>query len=296
MAAVTEREAIKRKAQVIEELGKLVNEYETVAVAQLHKVRALQLQQLSQKFRKDIGVRVAKNTLIVRALASSRRANINKLAEHLKGSNILLFTNMDPFKLTILLNKNKTRMTAKAGDIAPNDIIILAGNTGLPPGPAISELHDIGARTKIDMGSVWVVEDSVVVKKGETVQPKVAGVLSKLGVKPLEIGLGIVAAYEKGSIFTSDDLQFKVDDFRKQLEDASSQAFNLALNAIYPTDLTVEINLQQAYLNARSLAINASYISPEVAQEIIAKAHNHAIALASKLVTVNKDAAPPEFQ
>jgi len=296
LAAVTEREAIKRKAQVIEELGKLVNEYETVAVAQLHKVRALQLQQLSQKFRKDIGVRVAKNTLIVRALASSRRANINKLAEHLKGSNILLFTNMDPFKLTILLNKNKTRMTAKAGDIAPNDIIILAGNTGLPPGPAISELHDIGARTKIDMGSVWVVEDSVVVKKGETVQPKVAGVLSKLGVKPLEIGLGIVAAYEKGSIFTSDDLQFKVDDFRKQLEDASSQAFNLALNAIYPTDLTVEINLQQAYLNARSLAINASYISPEVAQEIIAKAHNHAIALASKLVTVNKDAAPPEFQ
>ena len=296
MAADTERETIKRKAQVVEELGKLVNEYETVAVAQLHKVRAPQLQQLSQKFRKDIGMRVAKNTLIVRALASSRRANINKLAEHIKGSNILLFTNTDPFKLTILLNKNKTRMTAKAGDIAPNDIVILAGNTGLPPGPAISELHDIGARTKIDMGSVWVVEDSVVVKKGETVQPKVAGVLSKLGVKPLEIGLGIVAAYEKGSVFTSDDFQFKVDDFRKQLGDASSQAFNLAFNAIYPTDLTVKINLQQAYLNARNLAINASYISPEVAQEIIAKAHNHAIALASKLATVNKDAAPPEFK
>lgn len=296
MTAVTERATVKRKAQVIEELDKLVNEYDTVAVAHLHKVRAPQLQQLSQKFRKDICMRVAKNTLIVRALANSRRSNINNLTENLKGSNILLFTNMDPFKLAILLNKNKTRMTAKAGDIAPNDIVIPAGNTGLPPGPAISELHDIGARTKIDMGSVWVVEDAVVVKKGEAVQPKVAGVLSKLGVKPLEIGLGIVAAYEKGSVFTSDDLQFKVDDFRKQLEDAVSQAFNLALNAIYPTDLTVKINLQQAHLNARNLAINVNYVSPEVAKEIVAKAHSYAIALAYKLVAINKDAAPPESQ
>jgi large subunit ribosomal protein L10 len=61
--------------------------------------------------------------------------------------------------------KNKTKMTAKAGDVAPNDIIVPAGNTGLPPGPAISELHDVGIRTKIDVGSVWIVNDATVVKK-----------------------------------------------------------------------------------------------------------------------------------
>ncbi len=296
MAAVTERATIKRKAQVIEELDKLTNEYDTVAIAHLHKVRAPQLQQLSQKFRKDIRMKVAKNTLTARALAESRRPNIDKLAEHLKESNVLLFTNLDPFKLAILLNKNKTQMTAKAGDIAPNDVVIPAGNTGLPPGPAISELHDIGARTKIDMGSVWVIEDAVVVKKGEAVQPKVAGVLSKLGIKPLEIGLGIVAAYEKGAVFTSEDFQFKVEEYVKQLEDAASEAFNLALNAFYPTDLTVKINLQQAYLNAKNLAVNSSYVSPEVAPEVIAKAHSQAMALASKVAAVNKDAAPPELK
>lgn len=295
MAVIAERATIKRKAQVIEELDKLVNEYDTVAIAHLHKVRAPQLQQLSQKFRKDVRMRVAKNTLIVRALTKSRRSNINNLTEHLKGSNILLFTNTDPFKLAILLNKSKTRMTAKAGDIAPNDIVISAGNTGLPPGPAISELHDIGARTKIDMGSVWVVEDTIVVKKGEVVQPKAAGVLSKLGVKPLEIGLEIIAAYEKGFIFTS-DLQFKVDDFRKQLEDAASQAFNLALNSTYPTAVTIKINLQQAHLNARNLAINANYTAPEVAKEIVAKAHSHMMQLASKLAAINKEAAPSELR
>ena len=292
LAAITERAAIKKKMQVIDELNKLVDEHDTVAIAHLFKVRAPQIQQLSQKFRGDMRMRVVKNTLIMRAQSKNKRPNVNKLAEHLKGSNVLLFTNTDAFKLTILLNKNKTQMTAKAGDIAPNDIVIPAGNTGLPPGPAISELHDVGARTRIDMGSVWVIEDAVVVKRGEIVQAKVAGVLSKMNVKPLEIGLELVAAYESGSVFGSEDFQFKVDDYVKQLEGAASQALNLAVNAVYPTDVTIKINLQQAYLKAKNLAINSNYVAPEVAREIITKAHSQASALAAKVSEIIKSAAP----
>lgn len=282
MAAVTERASIKKKMQVIDELDQLVDKYDTVAVAHLTKVRAPQIQQLTQKFRGDVHMRVAKNTLTTRAISKSKKRSINKLADHLKGSNVLLFTDTDAFKLAILLNKNKTKMTAKAGDIAPNDIVIPAGNTGMPPGPAISELHDVGARTKIDMGSVWVVEDAVVVKRGEAVQAKVAGVLSKMGIKPLEIGLQLVAAYEDGSVFTDNDFQFKVEDYQKQLEGAASQALNLAVNAAYPTSATISINLQQAFLKAKSLAINANYVAPEVVGVILAKAHSQAAALAAK--------------
>ncbi len=296
MAQVTERKTIRRKAQIVEELDELISEYNTIAIASLHKVRAAQLQQLSQKLRKDVYMRVAKNNLIERTLQKNLKQGIFKLAECIEGSNILLLTNMNPFKLAILLEKNKTRMTAKAGDIAPNDIVIPAGNTGLPPGPAITELHDAGLRTKIDVGSVWIVSDTTVVKKGEVIQLKVASVLSKLGFKPFEIGLTIVAAYDTGIIFTSDQLRPKIDEVMKQLQEASAEAFNLALNSVYPTTITILLALQLASANARNLAINSDYTAPEVAKEIVAKAHSQMISLASKLAEIDENAVPLELR
>lgn len=293
---VAERGTIKRKARIVEEFDELIDGYNTIAIANLHKVRAAQLQQLSQKFRRDIRMRMAKNTLITRALRKNRKPDIEKLAEHLEGSNILLLTNMNPFKLTLLLEKNKTRMTAKAGDIAPSDIVIPAGNTGLPPGPAISELHEVGIRTRIDMGSVWVVSDTTVVKKGEVIQPKVASALSKLGVKPLEVGIDIIAAYDGGFVFTSEQLQPRIDEVKKSLEDAVTQAFNLAFNSTYPTPETIGMVLRRAYLSARNLAVNSNYTAPEVVMEIISKAHSHMMSLSSRLAAINREAAPPELR
>ncbi|MFH0896655.1 MAG: 50S ribosomal protein L10 [Candidatus Bathyarchaeota archaeon] len=280
MNLVVERESIERKAQIVEELDGVINEYSTIAIVSLHKVRAAQLQQISQKLRKDVHIRVVKNSLIKRTLQKNRKQGIGKLAESLEGSNILLLTNLNPFRLAILLDKNKTRMTAKAGDIAPNDIVIPAGNTGLPPGPAITELHDVGMRTKIDVGSVWIVNDTTIVKKGEVIQPKVASVLSKLGFKPFEIGLTTLAAYDVGLIFTSDQLRPRIDEIMRQIQDASSEAFNLALNSVYPTPITIKLTLQQASFNARNLAVNSNYSAPEVVKEIIAKAYNQMMSVA----------------
>ena len=202
---------------------------------------------------------------------------------------------MNPFKLALLLQKNKAMVTAKVGDIVPNDVVIPAGNTGLPPGPAISELHDIGVRTKIDLGSVWVVNDTIVVKKGESIQLKAASVLSKLGVKPIEIGLTIRAAFDKGSIFTSDQLTLKITEIKKQIEEALVQAFNLALNSAYPTPLTVKFILQKAHLNARNLALNSNYTAPEVILEIFAKAHSHMMSLTLRITEISTNAVSSEM-
>lgn len=291
MALVTERKTIKKKAQIVEELNELFNKYDTIAIADLNKVRAAQLQQLAQKFRKDVKMKVVKNSIVPRVLNKNGRPNVEKLADHLQGSKILLFTNMDPFKLSLLLEKNKTKMTAKAGDIAIEDITIPAGNTGLPPGPAITELHDAGLRTKIDVGSVWVVMDAVVAKKGQPVPLKVASVLSKLGVKPFEIGLTIRAAFNKSFVFTYEQLRPKVTEIKQQFGDAVSEAFNLAYNSLYPTPLTVTIALQQAFSNSRNLAVNSSYEAPEVMQLIIARAQSHALSLASKVPEISKETA-----
>ncbi len=291
-----ERESLTKKAKDVEELTQLINTYSVLGIADLYKVRAIQLQELAKRFRSKIQLKVTKNVLLKMALRNSKKIGIEKLIETLKGSNILLLTNMDPFKLLLLLEKNKIKMVAKTGDIAPNDIIVPAGNTALPPGPAISELHDVGVRTKIDSGSVWALRDTVITKKGETVTSKVASILPKLGIKSLEVGLKLVAAYDDGLVITSSQLFIDLNAVRRQFEDAFNKAFNLSISVVYPTKETLNVILWKAASNARNLAISSVYFVPEVASQLIAKAYADMATIAIKLSKMNKEAVPIEFR
>jgi len=294
VAQLLERASIKRKAQRVDDLSNLINEYNVVAFASLNKVRAAQLQELTKRFRSEIFMKVSKNILVKRALEQSDKPKIQDLTKHLKGSNTLLFTNMNPFTLSLTLEKNKIRTTAKAGDIAPEDIIIPAGNTGLPPGPAISELNDAGIRTRIEAGSVWVIRETTVANKGEEIQPRIASVLSKLDIKPLEVGLRVVAAYEDGLVFSTDQLLPDIEALRIQFADAAAHAHNLAIASSYPTSQTIGSLLQLAHLNARNLAVNATYPTSATITDIIVKAYQHMQALTQELAKINKDAVPKE--
>jgi large subunit ribosomal protein L10 len=294
VAQVLERASIKRKAQRVEDLSNLINEYNVVAFASLNKVRAAQLQELAKRFRSEIFMKVSKNILVKRALEQSDKPNIQDLTEHLEGSNTLLFTNMNPFTLSLTLEKNKIKATAKAGDIAPEDIIIPAGNTGLPPGPAISELNDAGIRTRIEAGSVWVIRETTVASKGDAIQPNVASVLSKLDIRPLEVGLRVVAAYEDGLVFSTNQLLPDVESLRIQFADASTHAYNLAMASSYPTSQTIGSLLQLAHLNARNLAINTIFLTSDTTIDILAKAYQQMQALSQELAKINKDAVPKE--
>lgn len=294
VAQLLERASIKRKAQRVDDLSNLIDEYNVIAFASLNKVRAAQLQELAKRFRSEIFMKVSKNILVKRALEQSTKPNIQDLTGHLTGSNTLLFTNMNPFTLSLLLEKNKIRTTAKGGDIAPEDIIIPAGNTGLPPGPAISELNDAGIRTRIEAGSVWVIRETTVANKGEEIQPRIASVLSKLDIRPLEVGLRVVAAYEDGLVFSTDQLLPNIEALQIQFADAATHAHNLAMASSYPTSQTVGPLLQLAHLNARNLAVNVTYLTSDTIIELLVKAYQHMQVLTQELAKINKDAVPKE--
>jgi large subunit ribosomal protein L10 len=158
------RQSTLLKADQVEEIKELLSQYDSVGIASLEKVRASMLQKLRQKLAKDACVRVVKNSLITRAVAqTTNKPGIDKLEEYLTGPNLYLFTNLNPFKLVLLLEKSKVKTAAKAGDIAAFDVLVPAGNTGLAPGPIISQFTAVGLRTRIESGSVWVAKDTVVV-------------------------------------------------------------------------------------------------------------------------------------
>jgi large subunit ribosomal protein L10 len=287
------RQSTLLKADKVKEITNLISQYNTVGIAGLQKVRAAQLQQLKKKLEKNAKFRVIKNSLIKRAVSEIKdKIGLDKLEEYLSGSNIFLFTNLNPFKLALLLEKSRVRAKARAGDVAAFDITVSAGNTGLPPGPIISQFTAVGLRTRIEAGSVWVAKDSIVAKKGDVISAQLASLLSKLGIKPVEVGLSIRVVYDDGLILTEKELKLDLDEFRRSIEEAHNHAFNLSLEAAYPLPENIVFLLRVGQQEAYSLALNADILIPDTVADLLRKAHMEMISLSARLDEVEKKNAP----
>ena len=277
------QQVLLQKARQVEEIKKLLSQYRVIGIASLEKVRAAQLQELKRKLEKEVVMKVFKNTLVKRAIDELGDPKLKKLEEYLTGPNIFLFTNMNPFKLSILLEKNKVRAVAKAGDKASFDVVVPAGNTGLSPGPVISQFSTVGIPTRIESGSVWVNKDTLVCRKGEVISLQLANILSKLGIKAVEIGLSLKVVYDDGYIITEEDLAVDLDEIRKSIEEAHSYAFNLSINAAIPIPENIGLLLQKAHQEAYFLAVNAAVPTKETIGDLLRKAHAEALALSQKI-------------
>jgi len=272
------------KAERVEEIKNLVHRYEVIGAASLEKVRASQLQELRRKLQDSAYMCVVKNTLMKRAVAQSEdKPGLEKLGEYLSGPNVFLFTNLNPFTLLLILEKSKVKAMAKAGDIAAYDVVVPAGNTGLPPGPIISQLGAVGLPTRIESGSVWINRDTTVIKRGQVIDSRLAAVLSKLGIKPVEVGLTIKVAYDDGVLITKEKMQIDLEGTKRSLEEAYTNAFNLSLKALYPLPENIPLLFQMARQEAYNLAINAAITAPAVMADLIRKAHAQMLNLSAKL-------------
>ena len=273
------------KKESLEQLQGLLSKYPVIAAADLTKVRSSQIHELRKRLRDRVTMVVAKNNLLRKSveLGNYNQGRLGEFVKDLTGSNILLFSEMNPYSLIILLDKSKVRVPAKQGDIATNEIMIPAGNTGLPPGPVISEFGEIRVQTKIEGGSIWVAKDSVVARKGDTITAKMASVLSKLGLKPMEAGLSLVVAYDNGSIIHSDDLVLDLPSFKEDLMVAINDALNLSTEAGYITRENAPRILQKAWREALALAGEAEFMEEGSVEFVLKKAVANATAL-DKLV------------
>jgi large subunit ribosomal protein L10 len=283
------RQSTLLKADKVKELKTLLSQYNSVGIASLEKVRAAQLQRLRKKLEESACICVVKNSLITRAVSETKdKAGIEQLEEYLTGPNLYLFTNLNPFKLVLLLEKSRVKASARAGDLAAFDVTVPAGNTGLPPGPIISQFTAVGLRTRIESGSVYVNKDTVVVKKGEPISAQLASLLSKLGIKPVEVGLSLKVVYDDGVILTEEDLHLDLDEFRRSIQEAHQFAFNLSLEAAIPLPENINVLVKMAHQKAYSLALNAGVINKDTLEDLIRKANMEMMSLSEKLDEAEK--------
>jgi large subunit ribosomal protein L10 len=273
MTKMPSQQVLEEKIGEVEEIKELLKGYKSIGIASLQKVRAAQLQALKKKLAGKVYMRVLKNTLTKLAIENMEKDDLKKLEEYLEGANLFLFTDLNPFKLALLLERGKVKTTAKSGDIAAMDVVIPAGNTAQPPGPIIGQLNAVGLPTRIESGSVWVSRDTLVVRKGEPISERLAAVLSKLGIKAVEAGLSMKAVLDEGLIISGDLLKIDVEETRKSIEQSNSEAFALSLSVAYPTPENMIMLLQTAHQKAFVLSLNAAVPTKETIADLIRKAH-----------------------
>lgn len=264
---------LEEKSGEVEEIKKWLVEYKSIGVASLKKVRAPQLQELKKSLQGQVYMRVMKNTLMKIAIENMGKTDLAKLEPFLEGSNVLLFTNLNPFKLALLLEKGKVKTTAKSGDIAAMDVVIPQGNTGQAPGPIISQLNGVGLPTRIESGSVWVAKDTLVVRRGEVINERLASVLSKLGIKAVESGLSMRAVYDEGLMVMENQLHIDIAATLKNLQQNQAEALALALEITYTSPDTIKALLQNAHQKAVALSVSAGIVTKDTIAAIIRKAN-----------------------
>jgi large subunit ribosomal protein L10 len=280
------------KKEIFSDLTELLEKYSVVAVADLQKVRSSQIQEIRKKLRGKADLIVAKNTILRKASESiaSKKKNVGEFADGLTGSKVLIFTQMNPFELIMFLNNNKVRVPAKGGDIATSEIMVPAGNTGLQPGPVISEFNEAKVQTRIEGGSIFVVKDTVVAEVGDVISTKTASLLSKLGMKPMEAGLALSYAYDNGVVMSTNDLAFDLNQMKTDFMSAARSAFGLAVEASIVLPETAPAIISKAYRQAVAVSVEAGFFTKETSEKIIQKAYRNMNALSSAIAALQPEA------
>ena len=228
------------KKKTVNEFVNLINSYPVIGVVDMENLPTAQLQKMREQLRGKVVIRMTKIRFmnIVLDKVKDSKKGIEEMKNYLTGMPALLFTKDDPFKLAKTLKKSMSTAPAKQGQVAPKDIIVSAGPTPFSPGPVISELASAGIKTAIEAGKIVVKSDTVVVKKGEKVSPAIAGILARLGVEPMEVGLNLTAVYDNGTIFTRDVLDIDEEEFMGKIKTAYNSAIGLALELSFLTKET----------------------------------------------------------
>jgi len=272
----------KKKAQMYQLLQDLPKKYSVTALVRMEKVRASQLLPLRKKLQGEVEIIGIKDKVAQKSLEKLDMPGIEKMKEKLTGQCVFMFTNMSPFKLNVLLGKNKVLLAARGGDVASIDVVVPPKNTGIAPGPMLTEFKENKIPTKIDQGTIWILKETTPIKKGEIISTKLAALLGKLDIKPIEAGIVLNSALSEGVLFTENELVVDVDLFRKQISEAHQNAVSLSIEAAYITNENSEKILTKASQSARSVSLEIGYMTDDNKEQIIQKADGHAKSVVSK--------------
>ncbi|MFH0836329.1 MAG: 50S ribosomal protein L10 [Candidatus Micrarchaeota archaeon] len=243
------------KQDKIEFVKKLAQELKTakvIAVASNASLPAKQFNLVKKKTRDNVKIVLARHTLLKRALEEGK-PEAKELLQFFGNGSVLILSDLPAFRLFAKLKKNRSKAFAKPGQIAPSEITVQAGETSLPPGPVLTELKNVGIQAKIQGPKVSIMKDVVVAKKGDAISPELAGVLAKLGIEPVEVGITVQAVWDNGTVYKGVDLDVDDEAYFNKFVEAFQNALNLAVSAEIYNATSTEVIVSKAAREANAI-------------------------------------------
>ncbi len=267
------------KAKRVEELKNMFKTYRVIGFIDLFRSSADLIHLFRSKFRGQAVIKAARKTLVIRAAKEAGREKIAEYIEKEKRPFALIFTNINPFILKLELDKGKVLTPPRPGETADIDVVVPPINTGLQPGPILSEFGKLKIPTRIEGGTIWIARETTVARKGDVIQPTLASLLAKLEIGAVYRSINLLVAFDGDLIIPSELLTIDVEGTRRMLSEAHSTSLALAIEVGYAAPETIVPMIVRAYRSAISVSLAAGYTTKETIEILLAKAVSEAATL-----------------
>merc|ERR1719471_2092691 len=224
---------------------------------------------------------VGKNTMMRKAIRGhlSQNPKLEYLLPHIVGNVGFVFTKEELVDIRDLLLANKVKAPAKAGALAPLNVVVPAQNTGMGP-EKTSFFQALSIPTKITKGTIEIVNDVDLIKAGDKVGMSEATLLNMLKISPFTYGLVVQKVYDSGSVFDPDILD---DDLKAKFMAGVANVAAVSLAISYPTIASVPHSVVNGMKNLLAVAAvtDISFKEAETLKEFLADPSKFAAAAAA---------------
>ncbi|KAJ2076752.1 ribosomal protein P0 (A0) (L10E), partial [Coemansia sp. S142-1] len=208
-----------KKAAYFEKLETLLTTYQSIFIVNVDNVGSQQMHMSRRSLRGEAEILMGKNTMVRRALKMLMPTNpqLESLMPFVRGNVGFVFTNNSDLKeMREKITSNRVAAPARAGAVAPVDVFVPAGNTGMEPGQT-SFFQALSIPTKIARGTIEITSDVHLVKVGDKVGASEATLLNKLNISPFTYGMSVVQIYDNGNTFSPAVLDITEEDLIKSV-------------------------------------------------------------------------------
>jgi len=259
-----------KKVKYFKQANSILDEHDKIMIVKCDNVQSFQMQQVRISLRGIATVLMGKNTQIKKVMGDrcDKSDRDGKMYDKIVSDGLLhgnvgfILTNGDIKEVKKLVDLNKVQAPARVGAVAPLDVVVPAGNTGLEP-TKTSFFQALNIGTKITKGTVEILKDEQVIKKGEKVGSSEATLLQMLGIKPFFYGLELLWIYDNGCVYGPEVLDITDDDMKEKFQAGISRVTGLSLGCGYTTKLSIPHVFMNAFKTALAVTVSTDYTAPK---------------------------------
>jgi len=262
-----------RKASLMAKLNDYLVKYKNVLICSVDNVGSHQMQKVRMSLRGKAVVLMGKNTICRKAIREHQDENpaLEALLPYVRGNIGFVFSDHDLNAVRKIILENKVPAAAKQGSIAPTNVVVPPGPTGLDPGQT-AFFQALNINTKIARGSIEIINEVLLVKAGDKVTSSHVALLAKLNINPFFYGIKVTHVYEGGSVYEAAVLDLTKDDLLAKFFAGVRKVAALSLAIGYPTTASLPHILGGAFRKLLYISAASGYEFKEAQQFLSAAA------------------------